>query len=100
MKKPLQCTHSHRLFFDLPYGKTSAILCSMDRLFIKCALICAAVLLLSSCGGGLSGLDDDTLTEKSDACINNPPKSPGRVTACENVKTECNRRRTERGYAC
>ena len=57
--------------------------------------------LLYGCGDGkLAGLDNQEIAAKRDACIRNEPTSPGRVTACENIRKECERRRKEGNYAC
>ena len=63
-------------------------------------IISLVVLLLSACDGGLKGLSNQELAAKSDACIQGNPTSPGKVTACENIKKECERRRKDGNFAC
>ena len=55
----------------------------------------------SACGkGSLSDLGNIELVAKSDECLRKQPTSPGRVTACENIKKECEKRRKKGNYAC
>lgn len=64
-------------------------------------LTCISVLAISACGkGSLSGLDNTEIAAKNDECIRKEPTSPGRVTACENIRKECESRRKEGNYAC
>ncbi len=65
---------------------------------IFCVVLTAVLLL--ACGSKLKGLDNTELAAKRDECIQQNPTSPGRVTACENIKKECERRRKEGNYAC
>lgn len=61
----------------------------------------AILSLLGACGsGGLGGLENAELAAKRDECVRNNPTSPGRVTACENIRKECERRREDGNYAC
>lgn len=55
---------------------------------------------LVACKGGLSDLSNQEIAEKNDECIQGNPTSPGRVTACENIKKECARRRKDGNFAC
>lgn len=57
-------------------------------------------LLLAACEGGLRGISNSELEAKSDECIQREPTSPGKVTACENIRKECERRRSEGIFAC
>ncbi|WP_086929471.1 hypothetical protein [Agarilytica rhodophyticola] len=65
-------------------------------------LFSSVLLILFSlgCDGGLKGLSNQELAGKQDECIQRNPTSPGKVTACENIKKECNRRRKEGNFAC
>lgn len=61
----------------------------------------AILSLLSACGrGSLANLENSELAGKRDECVRNDPTSPGRVTACENIRKECERRRKDGNYAC
>jgi len=64
--------------------------------------VVALAALLSGCGGSkLEGLPDEELAEKYGQCLDKQPTAPGRVQACENMRRECERRRTELGkYVC
>ena len=57
-------------------------------------------LILTACGGGLSGMSNQEIAAKSDECIQRNPTSPGKATACENIRKECERRRKEGNFAC
>lgn len=66
-------------------------------------LLSALVLLaftLIACDKGLRGLTNEELVAKNDECVMGNPTAPGRVTACENIKKECARRRDDGNYAC
>jgi hypothetical protein len=67
-----------------------------------CGLIlCVAGLsLLSGCEGKWQKMSNQELVQKNDECVRKNPTSPGRVTACENIKKECTRRRENGNYAC
>ncbi|WP_075187136.1 hypothetical protein [Teredinibacter haidensis] len=62
------------------------------------ALLMVAV--LAACEGGLRGLSNQELAAKNDECVMGNPTSPGKVTACENVRKECERRRKDGNFAC
>jgi hypothetical protein len=70
----------------------------MNRILI--AIV--TTLFVAACDGGskLSGMSDSELASKRNDCIRNNPTSPGRVTGCENIREECERRRKEGIYAC
>lgn len=71
------------------------------RLFsgVSVLAICS---FLAACGGGggMQGMSDDELAEKWDGCLGVEQKSPGKATACENLRKECERRRKEGHYVC
>ncbi len=56
--------------------------------------------VLQGCEGGLKGLSNQELAAKNDECVQGNPTAPGRVTACENIRKECERRRKEGNFAC
>lgn len=59
------------------------------------------VALLAGCDGGkMQGMSNPELAAKHDECVRKDPSSPGRVTACENIKKECANRRKDGNYAC
>lgn len=58
------------------------------------------LLALVGCDGGLKSLSNQEITAKRDECIQRNPTSPGKVTACENIRKECERRRKEGNFAC
>lgn len=61
-------------------------------------LVIASVL---SCeGSALRKMSNTELSAKRDDCLRHNPTAPGRVTACENIRRECERRRKEGNYAC
>jgi hypothetical protein len=67
------------------------------------ALVASTVLLvlsLSACEGKMQKMTNQELAQKSSECVRNNPTSPGRVTACENIRKECEARRKEKIYAC
>lgn len=67
----------------------------------RCLLILSFSAAVSACGGGkLGGLENGELAVKRDECVRQNPTSPGRVTACENIREECERRRKDGIYAC
>ena len=64
-------------------------------------LMAVFALALVACGkGGMKGMTNAELAAKNDECVQGNPTSPGKVTACENVRKECERRRKEGNYAC
>lgn len=61
----------------------------------------AAALLLSGCGPSkMEAMDDHTLDSKYSYCLDRQPTSPGKVTACENLRKECERRAQNGRYVC
>lgn len=67
-------------------------------------VLISAVLLacvsLSACEGKMQKMSNQELAQKNSECVRNNPTSPGRVTACENIRKECEARRKEKIYAC
>ncbi|MFL0803670.1 MAG: hypothetical protein K6L81_08115 [Agarilytica sp.] len=59
-----------------------------------------ASLLFTGCEGGMSGMSNQELAAKRDECVQRNPTSPGKVTACENIRKECESRRKEGNFAC
>lgn len=57
---------------------------------------------LSACEGSskMRNMSNIDLSNKHDECVRKNPSSPGRVTACENIRKECERRREDGNYAC
>lgn len=64
--------------------------------------VIALIVALGGCSGSsLENLSDNALAEQYGECLDKKPTSPGRVQACENMRRECDRRRTELGkYIC
>ena len=64
--------------------------------------VVALVAALSGCGGSkMEGMSDDELAAKYGQCLDKQPTAPGHVQACENMRRECERRRTELAkYVC
>jgi len=58
------------------------------------------LIVLSGCEGGLRSLSNQELTAKRDECVQRNPTSPGKVTACENIRKECERRRKDGNFSC
>lgn len=71
----------------------------MKRATSVLCVLCA-VLLISACEGKMGKMSNQELVEKRDECVRGNPTSPGRVTACENIRKECEKRRKEGNYAC
>lgn len=67
---------------------------------LKLALICIFGLVLVACEGGMKSMSNQELAMKNDECVMGNPTSPGKVTACENIKKECARRRKDGNFAC
>lgn len=63
-------------------------------------LVALLGLLLVACEGGLRSVSNSELEAKSDECTARAPTNPGKVTACENIRKECERRRSEGIFAC
>lgn len=57
-------------------------------------------LCLTACEGGMKSLSNQELAAKRDECVAGNPTAPGKVTACENIRKECERRRKEGNFAC
>lgn len=64
------------------------------------AMMSITTFLLVACEGKMQKMSDAELSEKRADCVRNNPTSPGRVTACENIRKECEARRKEGNYAC
>ena len=62
--------------------------------------ICFCTLFLSACEGKMQSMPNQELVAKRDECVRKNPTAPGRVTACENIRKECERRNKEGNYAC
>ena len=67
----------------------------------------AVLMLLSILGLGgcrdtarLSALSNGELAFKNDECLLKQPTAPGMVTACENIRKECEKRRAKGNYSC
>ncbi|MDZ7925095.1 MAG: hypothetical protein U5M23_13825 [Marinagarivorans sp.] len=69
-------------------------------MLIRLMLIFCFGIVLSACGGGMSELENAELAHKRDECIRKNPTSPGKATACENIREECERRRKKGVFAC
>lgn len=68
----------------------------------KCWLLVAAM-TLTACGtdSKLSRLTDYDLAERHAYCLDKAPTAPGKATACNNIKRECESRKVELGtYIC
>lgn len=68
--------------------------------FSKTLMASVTVLMLVACDGGLKSVSNQELAMKNDACVQGNPTSPGKVTACENIRKECERRRKDGNFAC
>lgn len=70
-------------------------------MLIRYTFICLSIFLLSACGQGkMQTMPNQELAAKRDECVRKDPTSPGRVTACENIRKECESRRKAGNYAC
>jgi len=58
-------------------------------LFVRLAMIATFALLFTACEGKMQKMSNAELAEKRADCVRNNPTSPGRVTACENIRKEC-----------
>lgn len=65
-------------------------------------LALTSVFALSACEGSskMRNMSNNELTGKMDDCVRREPTAPGQVTACENIRKECERRRKENNFAC
>ncbi len=66
-------------------------------------LILLATFVLIGCEGNskMKAMSDFELAQKNSACLIGKPTAPGKATACENIRKECDRRRKElKIYAC
>ncbi len=69
--------------------------------FIK--ILCTSVFFLvglSACESRMASMSNQELAAKRDECVQRNPTSPGKVTACENIRKECERRRKEGNFSC
>jgi len=65
------------------------------------ALIAVLVLVVACEGNSkMKQMSNSELASKRDECLRVNPSSPGKVTACENIRKECERRRGEGNYSC
>ncbi|PCJ99221.1 MAG: hypothetical protein COA42_24305 [Alteromonadaceae bacterium] len=73
----------------------------MKPLKLACtSLMLSAAVTLTACDGRMKGMSNQEIAAKSDECIRVNPTSPGKVTACENIRKECERRRKGGNFAC
>ena len=57
-----------------------------------------AALAIGGCSDNkLRQMSDNELAAKYADCLDNEPTAPGKATACENMRRECERRREELG---
>ncbi|TQV82604.1 hypothetical protein FKG94_07685 [Exilibacterium tricleocarpae] len=57
-----------------------------------------AALAVTGCSDSeLRQMSDNELAGKYADCLDNRPTAPGKATACENMRRECERRREELG---
>lgn len=64
-------------------------------------IILVTTLTLCACDGGkMQKMSNQELAAKNEECVQGNPTSPGKVTACENIRKECERRRNESNYTC
>jgi hypothetical protein len=69
----------------------------------KILLAMFAASFLAACDGGskLQQMSDFELSEKYAYCLDKNPTSPGKATACENIRRECESRREQLGsFVC
>jgi len=45
-------------------------------------------------------MSNQELQSRHEECVQGNPSAPGKVTACENVRKECERRRKDGNYSC
>ncbi len=69
---------------------------------MKAIILTLGVIAVCSCEGNakMKNMSNADLSNKHDTCIRKNPSSPGRATACENIRKECERRSKEGNYAC
>ncbi len=58
------------------------------------------VVFIAACESKWQKMSNQELAEKSTECVRKNPTAPGAVTACENIRKECERRREQKNYAC
>ncbi|VUD67607.1 hypothetical protein TDB9533_03880 [Thalassocella blandensis] len=68
--------------------------------FAKTIMVSFTVTTLMACEGGMKSMSNQELAMKNDECVQGNPTSPGKVTACENIRKECERRREDGNFAC
>lgn len=69
--------------------------------FIATLTLSAFCVLLAACGNSkMRNMSNAELVAKHDECLRANPTAPGKVTACENIRKECERRREDGNYAC
>lgn len=72
----------------------------MTFLRLPLGLLCAT--FLAACEPSrIEQMSDYELSERYDYCLDRKPTAPGKATACENLRRECERRRKELGsFVC
>lgn len=65
-------------------------------------LVIITFFAIAACEGNskMRSMSNNELAGKRDSCLRNNPSAPGQVTACENIRKECERRRQDNNYAC
>lgn len=66
--------------------------------FVLIALLASFTLV--GCEGRMTKMSNQELAAKRDECVRRNPTNPGKVTACENIRRECESRRKDGNFAC
>ena len=70
-------------------------------MYVRILSILCLLMGICACGEGkMQAMSNQELAAKRDECVRKNPTSPGRVTACENIREECEKRRKKGNYAC
>lgn len=72
----------------------------MKHFYARTLAVTFSVLGLSACEGKMQKMSNQELAQKNTECVRMNPTAPGRVTACENIRKECEARRKQHNYAC
>ena len=72
----------------------------MTQPSLLCVFLIAALLVACE-PSRIEQMSDFELSERYDYCLEKKPTAPGKATACENLRRECERRKRELGsYIC
>ena len=83
------------------FAATSMLMLGTGEAMRMVWVVCCCMFVWACDGNSkMKAMSNGELSAKRDECLRGNPTSPGRVTACENIRKECERRRKDGNFAC